>query len=232
MDGIVMESAYYGDEKAFTNITQSLSKKIIGGVLDVTADGELKPTFEAAPVTKLDSRDQQRIRELAVEACGGQSDQACLDRNRIKLSEERILEKENENLSQSVIKGDRLTITLIDNGRRRKIVTPAGQKLKLENLLGTTAGAPDFSDIMTGSKIQEYAISLITVVASTFFWVFSVVAVYAVFMKQYEKPGAPDYLRVLAYVGAGLALLFPGFGYVIIFFMFAIPAFTGEYIAK
>jgi 4-amino-4-deoxy-L-arabinose transferase-like glycosyltransferase len=85
---------------------------------------------------------------------------------------------------------------------------------------------------MTGDKIQEYAIAIITVVVSTFFWVFSVVAVYAIFMRQYERPGAPDYWRVLAYVGAGLALLFPGFGYVIIFLAFAIPAFTSEYIAK
>lgn len=231
MSGVILESAYYGDEKAFANVTQSLVKKIVGGVLDVTADAQLKPAFEAAPETKLDSRDERRIREEAVIACGGEADQACLDRNRIKLAEERLREKENENLSKSVIKGDRLTLNLIDNGKRRKIVTPAGQKLRLENLIGSSK-APNFSDVLTGDKIQEYAISIITIVVSTFFWVFSVVAVYAIFMRQYEKPGAPDYWRILAYVGAGLALLFPGFGYVIIFLAFAIPAFTYEYIAK
>lgn len=231
MSGVILESAYYGDEKAFANITQSIVKKIVGGVLDVTADAQLKPAFEAAPETKLTSQDERRIREEAVMACGGEADQGCLDRNRIKLAEERLREKENENLSKSVIKGDRLTINLIDNGKRRKIVTPAGQKLRLENLLGSSV-APNISDVLTGDKIQEYAIYIITVVVSTFFWVFSVVAVYAIFMRQHERPGAPDYWRVLAYVGAGLALLFPGFGYVIIFLAFAIPAFTGEYIAK
>lgn len=231
MSGVILESAYYGDEKAFANITQSLVKKITGGVLEVTADAQLKPAFEAAPVTKLDSRDERRIREEAVLACGGEADQSCLDRNRIKLAEERLREKENEDLSKSVIKGDRLTLNLIDNGKRRKIVTPAGQKLRLENLIGSTT-APNLSDVLTGDKIQEYAVSIITIVVSTFFWVFSVVAVYAIFMRQYEKPGAPDYWRILAYVGAGLALLFPGFGYVIIFLAFAVPAFTAEYIAK
>ena len=231
MSGVILESAYYGDEKAFANITQSLVKKITGGVLEVTADAQLKPAFEAAPETKLDSRDERRIREEAVLACGGEADQSCLDRNRIKLAEERLREKENEDLSKSVIKGDRLTLNLIDNGKRRKIVTPAGQKLRLENLIGS-ATAPNLSDVLTGDKIQEYAVSIITIVVSTFFWVFSVVAVYAIFMRQYEKPGAPDYWRILAYVGAGLALLFPGFGYVIIFLAFAVPAFTAEYIAK
>jgi hypothetical protein len=233
MSGIVLESAYYGDERAFANITKSLANKIVGGVLDVTADAQLKPAFEAAPETKLDSRDQKRIREESVAACGGEADQACLDRMKLKLSEERLREKENENLSKSVIKGDRLTINVIDNGRRRKIVTPAGQKLRLENLLGTSDPADGLSDVLTGSKIQEYAISIITIVVSTFVWVFSVVAVYAVFMRKYV-PGNPatDYYRIIAYVGAGLALLFPGFGYVIILFAFAIPAFKDEYIAK
>lgn len=231
MSGIVLESAYYGDEKAFANITKSIGSKIIGGVLDVTADAQLKPAFEAAPETKLDSRDQKRIREQAVAACGGEADQACLSRTRVKLAEERLREKENEDLSKSVIKGDRLTINLIDNGRRRKIITPAGQKLRLENLLGTSKTV-DFSDVLTGDKIQEYAIALITVVASTFFWVFSVVAVYAIFMRQYEKPGGQDYWRIVAYVGSGLALLFPGFGYIIILGTFAIPSFVEEYTTK
>lgn len=225
MSGVILESAYYGDEKAFTNITNSLANRIVGGVLDVTADAQLKPAFEAAPETRLDSRDEKRIREQAVSACGGEADQACLERMRLQLSEERLLEKQNENLSKSVIKGDRLTVNLIDNGKRRKIVTPAGQQLRLENLLGSTKT----SDIFTGDKIQQYAISLITVVATTFFWVFSVVAVYTVFMRQYEKPGAPDYWRILAYVGAAFSLLFPGLGYVIILVFFALPSFTKEY---
>lgn len=230
MSGIVLESAYYGDERAFANITKSLASKITGGVLDVTADAQLKPAFEAAPETKLDGRDQKSIREESVRACGGEADQACLDRMKLKLSEERLREKENENLSKSVIKGDRLTINIIDRGRIRKIVTPAGQKLRLENLIGTSKAADGASDMFAGSKIQEYAISIITVVVSTFFWVFSVVAVYAVFMRKYiPTDPATDYFRILAYGGATLALLFPGFGYVIIFLAFAIPAFTKEY---
>lgn len=228
MNGIILESAYYGDEKAFANITESLSKKIIGGVLDVTADAQLRPAFEAAPETKLDNRDQKRIREEAVAACGGEADQACLDRTRIKLSEERLREKENENLSKSVIKGDRLTLNLIDNGKRRKIVAPAGQKVKLENLIGSKS--EKLSDIFTGDSIQKYTLTWVGVVISTFFWVFSVVAVYTIFMRQYESTGK-DYFRTVAYAASAFALLIPGSGYVIIFLAFAVPAFVAEYIA-
>jgi hypothetical protein len=228
MSGIILESAYYGDEKAFANITESLSKKIIGGVLDVTADAQLRPAFEAAPETKLDNRDQKRIREEAVAACGGEADQACLDRTRIKLSEERLREKENENLSKSVIKGDRLTLNLIDNGRRRKVVAPAGQKVKLENLIGSKD--QKITDLFTGDSIQKYTLTWVGVVISTFFWVFSVVAVYTIFMRQYESTGK-DYFRIVAYVASAFALLIPGSGYVIIFLAFAVPAFVTEYVA-
>jgi hypothetical protein len=228
MSGIVLESAYYGDEKAFANITESLSKKIIGGVLDVTADAQLRPAFEAAPETKLDNRDQKRIREEAVAACGGEADQACLDRTRVKLSEERLREKENENLSKSVIKGDRLTLNLIDNGKRRKVVAPAGQKVKLENLVGSKD--EKLMDVFTGDSIQKYTLTWVGVVISTFFWVFSVVAVYTIFMRQYESTGK-DYFRLVAYGASAFALLIPGSGYVIIFLAFAVPAFVREYIA-
>ncbi len=136
MSGIYLESAYYGDEKSFVNITSSLAKKVTGGVLDVTSNSDLRPAFEAAPETRLDSRDEKQIREQAVQACGGEADQKCLERTRIKMSQERLRAKENENLVKGVIKGDRLTVNVVDNGRRRTLIAPAGQKLRLENILG------------------------------------------------------------------------------------------------
>lgn len=230
MSGIILESAYYGDEKAFANITKTLVNKIVGGVLDVTASSDLKPTFEAAPETRLDVRDEKRIREEAVTACGGEADQACLERTRVKLSEERLREKENEDLSKSVIKGDRLTLNVIDNGRRRKLVTPAGQKLRLENLAGGSAKSADGMPTIKMDEVQKYTLDIVTIVVSTFFWVFSVVAVYTIFMRQYESTGK-DYYRIVAYGAAAFSLLVPGSGYVIILLAFAIPAFINEYIA-
>lgn len=229
MSGVVLESAYYGDEKGFANITKSLAGKIVGGVLDVTASSDLKPTFEAAPETTLSSSDERRIREAAAAACGGEADQQCMERTKLKLSEERLREKENEDLSKSVFKGDRLTLNILDNGMRRKLITPAGQKLKLENILGDAK--TEVKDFMTGDKIQEYSISLITVLMSTFFWVFGIVAPYAVFMREYAKnPIQNDIFRTAAYVTAGLSVIFPGAGYVFILFFYGFNAFIKEYI--
>lgn len=228
MSGVYIESAYYGDEKSFANITKGIANKIVAGVLDVTASSELKPTFEAAPETTLDSRDQKRIREQAVAACGGEADQACLDRTRLKLSQERLKEKETETLGKGVIKGDRLTVNVIDNGKRKTLITPAGQKFRLENVVGDKASKN--ATLPSASQIQPQAITLITVVVSAFLWVFGIVAAYAIFMRQYELTGK-DSFRMIAYGSAALALLFPGAGYVIILLYFGFRAFINEYIA-
>lgn len=229
MSGVFIESAYYGDEKSFINITKSLANKIIAGVLDVTASGELKPTFEAAPETTLNVRDEKRIREESVAVCGGEADQACLERTRLKLSQERLKEKEREDLGKSVIKGDRLTVNVIENGKRKTLVTPAGQKFKLDNVIGNKEDAK--AALPSASEIQKQAITLLTIVVSTFAWVFAIVATYAVFMRQYEMTGK-DYFRIVAYVTAGLSILFPGFGYIAILGYFGFQAFIAEYIAK
>lgn len=232
MSGVYLESAYYGDEKSFANITGSLAKKIVGGVLDVTASSELKPAFEAAPETRLDSKDEKRIREEAVKGCGGEADQGCLERTRLKLSQERLKEKENENLVKGVIKGDRLTVNVVDNGKRRTLIAPAGQKLRLENILGDKPSDKNaILALPSTNDIQDRAISLLTVVASTFFWVFGIVAAYTVFMRQYEATGK-DSFRLIAYVSAAASVLFPGLGYLIILGYFGFNAFITEYVAQ
>lgn len=230
MSGIYLESAYYGDEKSFANITKGLAKKIIGGVLDVTSNSDLKPVFEAAPETRLDSKDQRTIREEAVKACGGEADQFCLERTRLKLSQERLKEKENENLVKGVIKGDRLTVNVVDNGKRRTLIAPAGQKLRLENILGDKPSDKDaMLALPTPDQVQTRAVQLLTVVVGTFLWVFGIVATYTVFMRQYEATGK-DSFRIIAYASAAASVLFPGLGYIIILGYFGFNAFIAEYI--
>jgi len=225
MSGVYLESAYYGDEKAFANITKSLAKKITAGVLDVTSNSELKPTFEAAPETSLDSKDEKSIREQAVKACGGEADQKCLEAKKLQLSQERLKEKEMEDLGKGVIKGERLTVNVVENGKRKTLITPAGQKFRLENILGDKASDKDaIMALPSPSAFQNQAIALITIVLSTFMYVFAIVAVYAIFMNEAVKTGK-DYFRIVAYVGAAASVLFPGTGFLIILGYFGFRAF-------
>ena len=225
MSGVYLESAYYGDEKSFANITKSLAKKVAAGVLDVTSNSQLKPTFESAPETTLDGKDEKKIREEAVRGCGGESDQKCLEAKKLQLSQERLKEKEMEDLGKGVIKGERLTVNIVENGKRKTLITPSGQKLRLENILGDKASDKDaILALPTATQFQSRVIALLTIVLSTFIYVFGIVAVYAIFMNEALKDGK-KYLQIGAYVGAAASVLFPGTGFLIILIYFGFGGF-------
>lgn len=227
--GIRIESAYYGDEKSFANITKSFIDRVSNRMIDVTANGDLKPTFEAAPETKLEASDEKEIREDAIRACGGESDQKCLEVTKLKLADEMLKEKERTDTSKSVMKGDRLTVNIRDeNGKLRTLITPAGQTFKLENIAG---GAQATGNVPTLDDLQNQAILIITTMVGAFAWVFSIVATYAIFMREYEKTGR-DLFRIVAYVTTVIALIFPGAGIFILMFWFGFQSFVKEYIAS
>ena len=225
MSGVYLESAYYGDEKSFANITKSLAKKVAAGILDVTSNSQLKPTFESAPETTLDSKDEKNIRDEAVRGCGGESDQKCLEAKKLQLSQERLKEKEMEDLGKGVIKGERLTVNIVENGRRRTLITPSGQKLRLENIVGDKLSDKDaILALPSASQFQSRAIALLTIVLTTFIYIFGIVAVYAVFMREAVNTGK-DYFRIVGYAGAAASVMFPGTGFLIILGYFGFKAF-------
>ena len=219
MNGVRIESAYYGDERSSVNITNSLTNRVSGGVLDVTADASLRPTFEAAPETTLDDGDIKKIEEQTVQACGGTADQACIERTRLTLSQQRLREKEKEVMSANVIKGERLTLNVIDaKGERRTLVTPGGQKLRVENV----AGGPS-SEVSgpTLTAFQNTAVGMITIALSAFLYALSVLIVWT-----QVNSGLVKFPLLIA------SIIFPYSGFLFVFVMWAFPGFFKEYAAK
>ena len=116
-----VKKAYYGDEKGLRDVTSSVLKKVTAGVLSLTADETLIPPFEVVTKSKLDSQDQKKIRDQAVLACGGESDQTCIAKQRGILSDQRLLEKQNDPSVMPTIKGPKLMLEVEDaNGDSKK----------------------------------------------------------------------------------------------------------------
>lgn len=134
-----IDSAYFGDDVGFRNITEAIRKKITNRKLDVVANDSLLPTFEAAPQTVLETEDEKKIREEAVKMCG-EANQTCLEATKSRLRQERLKEKEKTNMSSAnIVKGRRLTLNIVDsNGKRRTIVVPDGQKVTLDDVDGNS----------------------------------------------------------------------------------------------
>jgi hypothetical protein len=225
---VYLENAYFGDEKSFQDITAFLGGKVSGGVLDVTADEKLIPAFEVAQKTELSNKDDKVIRDQAVKLCS-EADQKCLDATMSKLRQERLQEKQRETLNPATtIKGRRLTVNVRDDQNKlRTLVVPDGQKFKLEGITTTDPKNKDFQ-LPSASDIQEKSWIVLGVIAGAFVYVFSIAAVYAIFMREALATGK-DYFRMVAYGATGLSVLIPYSGLVIAMFWFGMKAFTAEF---
>lgn len=223
-------SAYFGDEKSFRNITQSLINKINDGTLDITADETLIPVFDAAPQTKLQPKDEKLIREEAVRGCGSESDQPCIDAKIAELSQAKLKDLERTSTIRNAIKGRRLTVTVADeNGRTKTLIAPDGQKFKLENVTGGNKAKKDI--LPDVNVIYDRAWKIALHIINVFVYVFAIAAVYAIFMRKYETTGLHSF-KMIAYACALVSAFIPYSGYIIILLYFGFNAFINEYAKK
>jgi hypothetical protein len=184
---VYIDSAYFGDEKSFRNITKSILGKLSGDTIDVVANETLIPAFEVSEKTELDDLEQRRIREEAVKACGGEANQECLERTRLKLNQEALLEKEKEVERKNVIKGRRLTVNIIDNeGKRKQVIVPDGQQFTLSGVTSINPGEKGLG-VPSRSEVEKKMWDVIGMVAYAFVYVFGVVMTYTVFMRRAEE---------------------------------------------
>lgn len=244
---VYIDSAYFGDEKSFRNITKSFLNKLSGGTIDVVADETLIPPFEVSEKTELDNSDQRKIREDAVKACGGEADQECLERTRLRLSQERLKEKEKEVERKNIIKGRRLTVNIIDeNGKRRQIVVPDGQKFTLSGVSSVNPGEKGMG-LPNRSEVEKRMWDVIGMIGYAFVYVFGVVMTYTIFMRQAESSfKAGDMSKGYGYqtvaYGTFLFTLFlavfgsPTYGwivgYIVVLLYFGFNAFVAKFTNK
>jgi hypothetical protein len=219
-----IESAFYGDEKSQRNATKVLGDKVLGTTLDLDVNERLIPPFEVADKVEITSLDEKRIREQAASRCGG-VDQECIRTTEATLRANALAAKQEQaNSSATAIKGRRLTVNIIDeNGKRRRIVIPDGQKFKLDNV---SINDPKKGPLQVPSMeyFQNQFKLLGSLVLSTLVYVFSVAATYTLFMQN-----TPLFVAVPV---TAVSVFVPYSGYVIIFlyFMFnsAVKTYVGD----
>lgn len=221
---VFIESAYLGDEKGMRNVTKVLNDKVVGAEINVPVDDKLIPAFEVVDKTSLTTTDEQKIRKMAEEACGG-PDQACLEATTARLTQEALVEKSTQaNSTANIVRGRRLTVTVVDEkGARKRIVVPDGQIFELKGISGGDPRNPP-SLIPSLSTVQANLLITATAIVGTALWAFGVLATYTLFSRIYSP-----------YVGGVLAvisLLIPYSGYIMILGYFAGKAFIDNYTAK
>jgi hypothetical protein len=218
-----IESAFYGDEKSQRNATKVLGDKVLGTTLDLDVNEQLIPPFEVAEKVEITSLEEKRIREQAAARCGG-VDQDCIRKTEATLRANALAAKQQQaNSSATAIKGRRLTVNIIDeNGQRRRIVVPDGQKFKLDNV---SVNDPKKGPLQVPSMeyIQNQFKLLGSLVLSTTIYVFSVAATYVLFMQT-------DFNLLLAVPATAIAVFIPYSGYALIFLFFMFNSAVKTYV--
>jgi hypothetical protein len=219
-----IESAFYGDEKSQRNATKVLGDKITGTSLKLDVNEQLIPPFEVAEKVEITSLEEKKIKQQAVKQCGG-VDQECVRTTEALLRQNTLTEKQTQaNSSATAIKGRRLTVNIIDeNGQRRRLVVPDGQKFSLDNVSVTNPTKGVFQ-APSSAHIQSQMMILAGLVVSTLVYVFSVAATYTLFMQNTEMWVA---LPVTA-----ISVFLPYSGYIMIFLYFMGKSAINTFIAK
>lgn len=218
-----IESAYYGDEKSQRNATKVIADKILGTNLNVDVNEQLIPPLVVADKVEILPLEEKAIREQAASQCGG-VDQDCIRQTESRLRQDALAAKQQQaNSTATAIKGRRLTVNIIDeNGNRKRIVVPDGQKFTLDNV---TVNDPKKGKVQVPSMdyVQNQLILLGSLILGAIVYVFSVAATYTIFMQN---------LEVIAIPATVVAVFIPYSGYVMIFMYFMFTSAVNTYVAK
>ena len=199
-------SARFGDERSDTDVTESLNKKIKGGNINAPVDSGLIPIVQVGGRATLTSADQQEVQEKAEKACGG-NDTGCIEMKKQEFARQALEKKKDQMASTAnVVKGRKLTVTMMVDGKQKIFVVPEGQEFKLtEKELGKRKlvdkqGGSGKSWFTLGDATAQ-ALKVVTIIVMTFGYVFTVVATYRVFAKAgYEY---------LTYIATAVAAFIP-----------------------
>lgn len=216
--GISIESAYLGDEKSRTNVTNSLRSKLTDSGIDVVADSKLLPMIQLEGPTKLSNDELRVAKENAQTACGGSNDSTCIEMKTQEFSRQRLAEKENEKLSSAnIIKGRRLTVTYKENGKTKTVEVPEGQVFKVggkPELIPATGPTKSLAQRLnlTGTALEIFKI--VSIIVGTGLYAFSILITYRSFIQM-------GYTWQ-TYVATAVSVFFPYSGFFIVLGWFGI----------
>jgi hypothetical protein len=219
--GVTIESAYLGDERSRVNVLSSLKKKLQSdGSLVTPVDSSLLPLIQVDGKISLNDDEVQEAKEKATNICGNANDSTCIEMKSQELQRSRLQEKENEAQSTAnIIKGRRLTVTVVDNGRRRTVEIPEGQEFRLGAKKPSEAPFTVDTSFLSNFKPTAVLTEIIKglgIVVATFVYGFSIISTYKTFIQAGYT--------YLGYAATAAAVMIPYSGFAIMLAFFAVRA--------
>jgi hypothetical protein len=227
---VTIKKATFGDERSNTDITNVLAEQMRKrGTTEIPVNSSLVPVLGKGPSSQLNDQEVRDAYDRAAEVCGP-TDQICKEMKAQEFQAQRLQEKKLENAKvENIIKGRRLTVEYVQNGKVKTAEIPEGQVFKLENSKTAPAfkvdpGKPVASEWSIMGTLSSVAGILVTLFASaggliaTFFYAYSILSTFRAFNEEGKK--------MLTYLFTAIAVLVPYSGYIIQFVYFGFDSFS------
>lgn len=207
-------SAYYGDSQGRKNVTKTVKEKVKNGEKEIVASNSLIPFLETTETVELDQQELDEAKREAEKQCGNANDGNCIRARSEEFQKKRLKEKEFESQSSAnTIKGRRLEIEVMENGKKKTITIPDGNKFPVPEGARQSLGFQLPS--LSGTALEATKIT-VTILA-TFTYVFSIIATYRTFIEA-------GYTR-LGYAATAAAIFIPYSGILSMLAFFAITTY-------
>lgn len=211
-----IKQATYGDENTASDVTDTLINLYNKGgrYLELAVGPSLLKTETAGPKVSLTNAERAVIRDQAEEACGNALDTACMETNTAALTNAQLEEKSRDRAVDRIT-GERLTVTVVENGKQKTLVVPKDNLFRFGKK-PESANAMEFLE--TGyDKVFNWETIWrgIGVFIYYFVWAFGTALTWIALSQSYDLPTgqiSPGDYWWLKYVGTLIALLTAGYG--------------------
>lgn len=173
-------NAYYGDSQARKNVTKTVKEKVKNGEKEIVASNSLIPYLEVTDTIELTQQELDEAQREAEKQCGNANDTNCIRARSEEFQKKRLKEKEFESQSSAnAIKGRRLEIEIMENGKSKTITVPDGNKFPLPEGARQSLGF----QLPTLSGTAFESVKITATILATFTYVFSIIATYRTFIE-------------------------------------------------
>lgn len=209
-------SAYYGDSQGRKNVTKSVKQAVQRGDSEIVASNSLIPFLEATENIELTQEEMDEAERQAEKQCGNANDSNCIRARSEEFQRKRLKEKEFESQSTAnAIKGRRLEIEVLENGKKKTITVPDGNKYPIPETAKESMSFQFSLPSLSGTALEGLKIG--ATILATFVYVFSIIATYRTFIE--------GGYTTIGYAATAAAIFIPYSGFALMLAFFAITTY-------
>jgi hypothetical protein len=235
--GTVIKSATYGDENSSADVTRAITSlfRKNNNFIEIKASPSLLNMQGAGAKITLTNSDETDIRNQAEEACGNALDRECIDSQTETLRKRRLQEKASEEVFPR-IKGERLTVTVVEGGKTKTLVVPRDEMFQYGRRAKEDVPVDEYLAPFASIFTMELAWKAIGSAIYYFVWAFGSALTWIALSQSYQLPTGhmirPGDYWWLKYVGTIIAILTAGYGgflvVIITYFVLGLKHYIGQ----